>query len=255
MYRTRQQLITPTRCACLIVSIGIHAVLFGVKRGDSPASAQIEFQQGVSVVELTLLPAVSRNLLPPVQPATPPPPLPEQIEPDTPPLPVQQKPDTPPIPEHIEPLPPIPVLPKPDTPPLPEQIEPLPPEKSLEPVAETPRFISANPTDNSIEQDADLEQKGIESSATLEHRVVPSYPRLSRRRNEEGTVIIALSVTSAGLLEDIRIQRSSGYVLLDQAALKAIQKSRFKPAMKNGRPIRESVEQSFVFRLENKNEM
>lgn len=50
------------------------------------------------------------------------------------------------------------------------------------------------------------------------------YPRIAQRRNWQGQVLLAFRLTSAGNIKDIKINHSSGYNVLDQAAIVALQK-------------------------------
>jgi protein TonB len=52
-----------------------------------------------------------------------------------------------------------------------------------------------------------------------------NYPFLARRQGLEGMVIVIFSLNYNGSLEDIKVKKSSGYKLLDQAALEAIEKA------------------------------
>lgn len=54
-------------------------------------------------------------------------------------------------------------------------------------------------------------------------RVSPEYPAIARKRKEQGTVIVLISLND-GKVYDIQIEQSSGYPFLDDAALKAVQK-------------------------------
>lgn len=65
----------------------------------------------------------------------------------------------------------------------------------------------------------------------------PDYPALSRRYQEEGTVILRVLVRSDGAAGQIEIGTSSGYPLLDQAARRAVQRWRFVPATNNGQAV------------------
>lgn len=49
-----------------------------------------------------------------------------------------------------------------------------------------------------------------------------AYPPLARERGWEGTVLLGLRVESNGHLEKIRIERSSGYAVLDHSALNSL---------------------------------
>lgn len=48
------------------------------------------------------------------------------------------------------------------------------------------------------------------------------YPALARRRGWQGTVVLALTVKPSGILDRVRVARSSGYDLLDRSALDTI---------------------------------
>jgi protein TonB len=48
------------------------------------------------------------------------------------------------------------------------------------------------------------------------------YPLLARQHGWEGTVLVGLRVESDGHLEQIRIERSSGYAVLDHSALNSL---------------------------------
>lgn len=48
------------------------------------------------------------------------------------------------------------------------------------------------------------------------------YPLLARQRGWEGTVLLGLRIESDGHLDKIRIERSSGYAVLDHSALNSL---------------------------------
>ena len=60
----------------------------------------------------------------------------------------------------------------------------------------------------------------------------PVYPSLARERGWEGIVSVAVLVEQDGLPSKLVIEESSGYDVLDQAALKAMGKWQFKAARK-----------------------
>ncbi|WP_096360193.1 TonB family protein [Sulfuricaulis limicola] len=51
-----------------------------------------------------------------------------------------------------------------------------------------------------------------------------TYPPLARSRGWEGTVWLSLRVESDGQLDKIRLERSSGYAVLDNSALNSLQR-------------------------------
>lgn len=65
----------------------------------------------------------------------------------------------------------------------------------------------------------------------------PEYPSLSRRRGEEGKVILRVLVNQRGRPEQVSIQQSSGSSRLDQAAREAAMRAVFRPHQENGQPV------------------
>jgi protein TonB len=63
------------------------------------------------------------------------------------------------------------------------------------------------------------------------------YPRASRKLREAGRVIVRVYVDEAGMPRVTQVKRSSGFVRLDDAALEAVQKARFKPYIEHGMAV------------------
>jgi len=59
-------------------------------------------------------------------------------------------------------------------------------------------------------------------------QVKPIYPLTSRRRGEEGTVLLEVRADPSGTVEEVHIVEGSGYPLLDQAAERALKEWRFR---------------------------
>lgn len=79
-----------------------------------------------------------------------------------------------------------------------------------------------------------------------------SYPIHARRRGWEGSVMIGFSVDKKGFLRDIHLTRTSGYTLLDNAALTAIKKVSYIPLVQWGsifQPV--ALQLPVVYRLTN----
>lgn len=76
----------------------------------------------------------------------------------------------------------------------------------------------------------------IASNATLAYEsiVEPHYPMESRRRGEQGTVVLRVLVGRDGLPIYVDVARSSGYRPLDRAAREAVLRWRFRPMQING---------------------
>ena len=60
----------------------------------------------------------------------------------------------------------------------------------------------------------------------------PAYPAASRKRGEQGVVLLKIEVLTNGRVGQAEVEKSSGYALLDEAALATVERWRFKPAMK-----------------------
>jgi periplasmic protein TonB len=78
----------------------------------------------------------------------------------------------------------------------------------------------------------------------------PVFPLLSRRLQEEGKVMLLVQVSANGDPESVQVKQSSGYLRLDEAAVKAVRKWRFAPARRGTEAVATSVSVPLVFRLD-----
>lgn len=62
----------------------------------------------------------------------------------------------------------------------------------------------------------------------------PAYPRHAREMGWEGTVLLRMEIAADGMVAQLKVQRSSGHRLLDQAAIAAAQRWRFVPETDGG---------------------
>jgi len=86
------------------------------------------------------------------------------------------------------------------------------------------------------EQLSQMEKNDGNRKAKLIYKVEPEYPDDARARKIEGSVQLGLTIDHDGEPQNIQIKRSLD-PSLDQAAVDAIRKWRFEPAMKNGQPV------------------
>jgi TonB family protein len=70
----------------------------------------------------------------------------------------------------------------------------------------------------------------------------------ARRMKIQGVVIVSLLVTEEGLPSDIRLEKSAG-AGLDEEAMQTVSQYRFKPAMKDGQPVAARITVEVNFRL------
>jgi TonB family protein len=65
----------------------------------------------------------------------------------------------------------------------------------------------------------------------------PPYPLISRRLNEEGKVVLNVCVSLSGLVENLKLEKTSGYQRLDDIAIQTVKKWKFVPAKNQDRDI------------------
>lgn len=65
----------------------------------------------------------------------------------------------------------------------------------------------------------------------------PKYPLESRRKREQGTVVLSVLVSAAGKVAEISIAKSSGFARLDKAALEAVRNWRWSPLVRAGEAV------------------
>jgi TonB family protein len=75
----------------------------------------------------------------------------------------------------------------------------------------------------------------------------PDYSNEARRKNIRGTTVLYLIVGTDGLPRDIRVARSIGYGL-DEEAIEAVKKWKFKPSTLDGHPVAVQVNVEVAFR-------
>jgi len=63
-----------------------------------------------------------------------------------------------------------------------------------------------------------------------------TYPRIAQRRNWQGKVLLSIHITAAGEIKNIKLSQSSGYSILDQAAISSLTKVRELPQLTSWLP-------------------
>ncbi len=223
---------------CAALAIGTHALLlFAIHPGTlaqpyvlADESSAVE----LSIVESAAAPATAER---PPQPATPLPPPPEP----TPPPPES-------MPEPVREPTPEPAVIKATPPPRPRSEMPKPR------AAVPPRPAAlASPSSGSVTGAAPgpTTGRGPSTSARPRYRSnpKPDYPPESRRAGQQGVVLFAVEVTADGRAASVQLSRSSGFPLLDTAALQAVRRWTFEPARTAGIPTASRVEVPVRFDL------
>lgn len=79
---------------------------------------------------------------------------------------------------------------------------------------------------------------------------LPEYPLIARKRHWQGVVWLLVDVSEQGLVDDVDLEQSCGYQVLDRAASKAVQSWEFAPAQRAGLPVASQVRIPVRFSLE-----
>ena len=78
----------------------------------------------------------------------------------------------------------------------------------------------------------------------------PQYPAVSRREGETGTVVLSFLVDVDGRVVESKVERSSGFQRLDEAARAALALCQFRPATTDGTPTRAWARLNYIWQLE-----
>ncbi len=89
----------------------------------------------------------------------------------------------------------------------------------------------------------------VEAKEKQSQNKPPSYPRLARERGHEGTAILRIQITSKGLVNGVQLLETSGFKMLDKAAIKSVKEWKFQPATRFGMVVKSVLEIQFVFKL------
>jgi protein TonB len=89
----------------------------------------------------------------------------------------------------------------------------------------------------------------VDSEPRVMSEVKIPYPDEARRAGIEGTVTLSITVDNEGRVVAAKIVKGQGYGL-DEAALTAIRRFRFKPAVKNGEAVSTEMKYSYTFLLD-----
>lgn len=109
-----------------------------------------------------------------------------------------------------------------DGPPVPAREEPSEENKGAEPKQSS--------------EIATVGEQGVVSPDYI-YTTKPSYPLEARKEGLEGKVILKVLVEKNGQTRKVELAKSSGHSVLDQEALRAVEKWRFRPAKRDGEII------------------
>lgn len=92
--------------------------------------------------------------------------------------------------------------------------------------------------------------KSIKSQSPKAHNnVKPPYPLAAFRLKQEGEVILQVEVLTSGHSGEVKVFKTSGHHLLDDAAREAVKEWMFDPALENGVTVDQWVQVPITFNL------
>ncbi|MEE9345878.1 MAG: energy transducer TonB [Methylococcales bacterium] len=153
-------------------------------------------------------------------------------------------------------------MPQPEPPKQPKlvQTQPTQPQQSPAPQMNMPNIdipitsprLSANLTQSiTVSKNLPNQTLGQEQPSSIPLVTMkPRYPVRALSRNIEGWVVIEFTITPTGTVIDAKVTDAKPEGIFDRAALNAIVKWKFKPKMKNGRPVAQRATQRLKFNVE-----
>jgi len=219
----------------------VHGIVIGsaVWWGQSRRVAPTISESTPAILELIAAPAsepASASANPPAPAPTPPP---EEILPQTTSEPVSET-----VPAPV-PLPPVETI-----------VEPPPTAASASPsLATTTTPVPANISGDNSSLIPGKDHTTIAGNSLILaepnalNQAEPEYPLAARRRGQEGTVLIKVTVNVQGEATAVVVLESSGHELLDQAAVKFARTWKFTPARLGATPVESNVERPVRFKL------
>ncbi len=169
------------------------------------------------------------------------------------------------------PAPPVTVLPEPATITIPESVPEPPIRHPLEtppPKVEVPRpdfpppempateeHTETHPSPAADEPSRVAAEPGGAAAARIDQpprprqSIKPDYPSGARRRGEEGSVILNVTINAAGAAQQVEIVESSGFKELDEAARQAVIKARFNPGRISDKRVASQARLTIIFKL------
>ncbi|MGZ5526573.1 MAG: energy transducer TonB [Methylomonas sp.] len=209
----------------LVLSLHLWAAIWMLRPSDPVTKAQ------PMIMEVSLVAASSQKA------AAAPVAQPKPEEPKKPPVKKPAKPKKPVVRKQME-------LPKP----LAMAEEMLPAPSKIE-SAPAPTTADANVASKTTANTAPFTEANF--NANYGSNPKPKYPGIATSRGWEDTVRLLVKVSAEGDSEEVTVQHSSGYDVLDEAAIEAVEKWKFIPAKRGETPVSSSVVVPINFVLNN----
>ena len=204
-----------SRATVIVATIALMHFGFYLALISGLARAGLEVLQDVGIVDLP-----------------PPPPPPEDLDEPPPPPTIERPPPTVP-----PPLIDLPTFTGPTTA-ISAKVADRPAQKA--PVVAAPAARPVQITPPSMKS----------SPRSLASALNACYPSASRRLNEEGRVIVTVTIGVDGRMSNIQTSQSSGFERLDAATECVIRKLTFNPGRRDGQPVEAQATLPVTFKLE-----
>jgi len=230
-----------------IIAAALHAIILFAGGWFLAKNVEYGMEIGRSNVEVDLVAAPPDEQSAPVQPQT-------EAQPEITPVINLPDPNDFILPEKVQEQP-KPVI---ESKPIEEKPKPI--------VAEKPKTIIKNIESTPYKGDGSSVKQG--KDATSFHSTggaiaeakpdylknpPPAYPSNARRLRQEGLVLLSVEVNSDGQPTSVNLKESSGFKLLDDAALKAVQRWKFSPAKLGMVSVASRVDVPIRFQLKDPN--
>jgi protein TonB len=88
---------------------------------------------------------------------------------------------------------------------------------------------------------------GMVEEGLLIHRTIPVYPPIALAAHVEGTVVLQATISRSGTIANLHV--ISGPMMLQQAALSAVQQWRYRPYLLTGEPVEVETTVNVIFKL------
>jgi protein TonB len=85
------------------------------------------------------------------------------------------------------------------------------------------------------------------SPSQLLYKTTPTYPAMAIATRTQGTVVLAATISRTGAIENLRVVSGPG--MLQQSAIEAVQKWRYRPYLLNNQPVEVETTINVVFSL------
>ncbi|CZF82036.1 transport protein TonB [Grimontia celer] len=132
-----------------------------------------------------------------------------------------------------------------------EKTKPLPPKKPIEKPEEKPKETAEEMSkENQMTQAKSSSPMLVERPTFKVRPSQPKYPRMAKRKGMEGTVLIEVWLDEEGNQTNRSLLKSSGFELLDGAAMDAVKKWRFNGHEENGVALAHRVRIPVRFNLD-----